>query len=327
MRVLCSISTKGRYENYLPLAIMSVIQQTRKPDHLTIYDDNDAPQDLRQNQAYRYLFHLLDLKGIKWDVVFGQKKGQHHNHQTANKAGYDAVWRLDDDCVAEPDVLEKLLSKLVAGVGAVGGSILNPSHAVTDAPANASSMIWELSQPNKQWFKIQKTHEVDHLHCSFLYRAGIVNYDLRLSKKAHREETMFTFAMKMKGYRILVTPCVTWHLQSQTGGIRSDADTQDFHHDEYIFREWLTFVRSRKQMYVLNNGLGDHYMFRQAINPDPRSIIACCYPEVFHERKVISIADAKQIVDIDAYDVYRWCGEHNWKGTLIEAFREMYKTL
>jgi hypothetical protein len=327
MRILCSISTKNRYENALPMAIMSVIHQTRKPDHLTIYDDNDIPQDLRHNETYRHLFLLLNIKGIPWSVVFGQKRGQHYNHQSANRAGYDAVWRLDDDCVAEPNVLEVLESKLVSGVGAVGGSILLPSMPVTTAPSNAGSRIWELNQPNKQWFKILKTHEVDHLHCSFLYRAGIANYDLRLSRKAHREETMFTFALHLKGYRVLITPCITWHFRAGSGGIRSDNDIRDYRHDDDLFRNWVGFARGRKRIYVLNNGLGDHYMFLQALKPELGSVIACCYPETMKGYNVISIEEAKKLVDIEHYDVYKWCAEHRWQGTLIEAFREMYRSL
>jgi hypothetical protein len=45
-KILCSISTKGRYHTFLPLAIQSVISQTRKPDLLIIYDDNDTPEDM-----------------------------------------------------------------------------------------------------------------------------------------------------------------------------------------------------------------------------------------------------------------------------------------
>ena len=330
VKVLCSISTKNRYETYLPMAIMSAINQTRKPDHLTIYDDNDTPRDLRDIEACRQLFQMLDHVGIGWDVQFGAKQGQHHNHQRANIAGYDAVWRIDDDCVAEADVLEKLLLQLTSDVGAIGGSILTPPTA-TKAPPLCSTKITQLNLPNKQWFPIDKTQDVDHLHCSFLYRTGIANYDLRLSKKAHREETMFTYAIKLKGYRVLITPCITWHLRSQTGGIRSDGDTSDYAHDEAIFQSWLNFkVTSKHRLYVLNNGLGDHFMFLQAVTLTPDDVVACCYPEVIGatgHKNVISIANAQQMVNIDDYDVYKWCIGHNWQGTLIEAFKKMYEDI
>ena len=100
-KILCSISTRGRYDTTLSMAIQAVINQTRKIDHLVIFDDNDQDktQDLREIQVYRYLFNIMDLKGISWQVVYGKKLGQHHNHQMANQMGFDWVWRVDDDCI------------------------------------------------------------------------------------------------------------------------------------------------------------------------------------------------------------------------------------
>ena len=37
--VLCSISTRGRYRSTLPMAIQAVMNQTKKPDALVIFDD------------------------------------------------------------------------------------------------------------------------------------------------------------------------------------------------------------------------------------------------------------------------------------------------
>lgn len=74
MKIVCSISTRGRYHTTLPLAINSVIQQTRKPDHLVIFDDNNKPEDMRKFQTYQYLFAMLDEKKISWQVIFGEKK-------------------------------------------------------------------------------------------------------------------------------------------------------------------------------------------------------------------------------------------------------------
>ena len=81
MSILCSISTKGRYDTYLPLAIQAVITQTRKVDKLVIFDDNDNPIDLRDKPVYKFLFGILDQKQIPWEVLYGRKKGQHFNHQ------------------------------------------------------------------------------------------------------------------------------------------------------------------------------------------------------------------------------------------------------
>jgi len=327
MKILCSISTKNRYDNYLAMAMASIAHQTRKPNHFTLYDDNDNPKDLREIEAYKYLFRLFDVHGITWNVMFGKKKGQHYNHQEANKTGYDAVFRLDDDCVAEPDVLEKLEAQMTSDVGAVGCSILTPPLPIFKY---SSSLITELNVPNKQWSLIGITEEVDHLNCSFLYRAGIVDYDLRLSKVAHREETMFTYAMKLKGYKILITPGRIWHFKSTSGGIRSDNDVSLYQHDEQIFTSWLGFAISKQFLVVLNNGKGDHLVFKKAILSKLKEqykniVLAVCYPELFPDEKTISIADAMQMTDIEQYDVYKLGVQLNWQGSLASLYEKLYK--
>ena len=40
-KILCSVSTRGRYETTLPSVLFSIINQTKKPNHLIIFDDND----------------------------------------------------------------------------------------------------------------------------------------------------------------------------------------------------------------------------------------------------------------------------------------------
>ena len=55
-KILCSIATKGRYFTTLPIVIESIINQTKKPDKLVIFDDNDEPQDLRNHFLYQHFF-------------------------------------------------------------------------------------------------------------------------------------------------------------------------------------------------------------------------------------------------------------------------------
>ena len=47
-KILCSISTRGRYFTTLPLAISAVITQSKPISRLVIFDDNDDPQDVRK---------------------------------------------------------------------------------------------------------------------------------------------------------------------------------------------------------------------------------------------------------------------------------------
>ena len=332
MKVLVSLCTRGRYDNYLAMALSSLIMQTRKPDHITIYDDNDQPKDIRDIPAYNYLLVLMDEKGIGWNVVFGRKQGQHFNDEMANTTpGFDLVWRFDDDCVAEPDCLENLLKEMKDGVGAVGGLVIQPRSA--KLPPNATNKIDDIYSPNIQWFDWDgEPREVEHLYSSFIYRSNIAHFDLRLSPVSFRGETMFNHSLYRMGYKLIVTPKArTWHFQSNTGGNRTEAEElkrqQMYAHDEQIFQDWLKFAQSKRKIYVLNNGFGDHFIFKRVINPDKDALIACCYPDVFPEHTTISIAEAEKLVDVRLYDVYAWCVNNNWQGNLADAFKKMYENL
>ena len=319
-KILCSISTKNRYDTFLPLAIQSVINQTRAPDKLVIFDDNDDPIDLREHPVYQYFFNVMEKKNIEWAVVYGARKGQHHNHQIANTMGYKWVWRVDDDNAPEENVLENLIKHISDDVGAVGGSILTPTWNCL--PRDSTGKIENLDhEENLQWGFITDVKEVDHLHCSFLYRAGIVDYNLSLSKVAHREETLFTYQLKQKGYNLLVVPnAVTWHAKSSTGGIRSEVVQELYAKDEEIFKNIVE--TKNRTVVVLDCGMGDHIVFKNVLKDLNDPIVYTCYPEIIPGR---SIAEAQRLYgNLDAYSVYKKMDEWNWTGSLENAYRKLY---
>jgi hypothetical protein len=319
-KILCSISTKGRYHTTLPLAIKSIITQTKKVDKLVIFDDNDEPKDLRNDPIYMHLFKMLDMKRIEWEWLFAGKKGQHHNHQMANTMGYDFVWRMDDDTVAEPNVLENLFSYMSDEVGAVGGSILTPNWDCREN--NATGLIDNIDKEScKQWGIINKVKEVEHLHCSFLYRAGIVDYNTGLSRVAHREETLFTYKLKLKGYKLLVVPhTITWHFKSPDGGIRTNDKKEMYQYDDFVFQNHLK--NRDKNIVVLDCGMGDHIVFKKVLKDIPNALVFSCYPDIVPGN---SIAEAKHLFgDIECYNIYRKMDNWNWKDSLENAFRKLY---
>jgi hypothetical protein len=317
--ILCNICTRGRYDTTLPLAIQAVVNQTKQIDKLIIYDDNDEPKDLRENQIYKHLFESLNYKGIQWEWVYALRKGQHYSHQMANESGYEFVWRVDDDCRPEQNVLENLLSHMTPTVGAVGGSILTPPYAPV---TNATGRIEDIyTEPNLQWDMIKEVKSVDHLHCSFLYRAGIHDYNLNLSRVAHREETLFTYGLKQLGYDVLVVPdAVTWHMKYNNGGIRSD-NRELFEYDEKIFRNTIGF--KDQTVVVLDNGIGDHIVFKHVLPLLKNPVVFSCYPEVIPGR---SIQEARDLFgSLDQWNIYRLMDKWDWTDSLENAFRKMYK--
>ncbi len=316
--ILCSISTRGRYETTLPLAIQAVINQTKRVDKLIIYDDNDQPKDMREVQLYQYLFDIMAIKGIQWEWVYALKKGQHYNHQMANTSGYEWVWRVDDDCVPEPTVLENLFKHVTDKVGAVGGSILTPPMAPLGEVTGKIEDIY--SEPNIQWNYIKELKQVDHLHCSFIYRAGKFDYNLGLSRVAHREETLFTYGLKQLGYDILVVPDAdTWHLKNKHGGIRMEQQSL-FIHDEQVFQNFIGV--KDKTIVVLDNGIGDHIVFKHVLPLIKNPMVFSCYPSVVPGR---SIQEAKDMFgSIEPWSIYRKMDEWKWTGSLENAFKKMY---
>ena len=320
MQILCSVATRGRYTTTLPLVLSAIINQTRLPDKLVIFDDNDEPQDMRENPMYRHLFAMMDIKGLKWEWLFAEKKGQHHIHQKANEMGYEWVWRCDDDAVPEPNVLEQLCSYIDTTVGAIGGSIFTPPY-IPDTSISTGDIDKIDLEPNIQWGNINVTKEVDHLHCSFLYRAGVHDYNLGLSRVCHGEETLFTWGLRQKGYKILAVPnAVTWHFKNPEGGIRSETKQEMFAHDEQIFRNFLQY--RDKTIVVLNSGLGDHIVFSRILPSIRSPIVFTCYPEIVPGK---SIAEAQNLFgDLDQWNIYKKMAQWKWKDSLENAYRKLY---
>lgn len=320
MQILCSVATRGRYTTTLPLVLSAIINQTRLPDKLVIFDDNDESQDMRENPMYRHLFAMMDIKGLKWEWLFAEKKGQHHIHQKANEMGYEWVWRCDDDAVPEPNVLEQLCSYIDTTVGAIGGSIFTPPY-IPDTSISTGDIDKIDLEPNIQWGNINVTKEVDHLHCSFLYRAGVHDYNLGLSRVCHREETLFTWGLRQKGYKILAVPnAVTWHFKNPEGGIRSETKQEMFAHDEQIFRNFLQY--RDKTIVVLNSGLGDHIVFSRILPSIRSPIVFTCYPEIVPGK---SIAEAQNLFgDLDQWNIYKKMAQWKWKDSLENAYRKLY---
>ena len=319
-KVLCSVATRGRYFTTLPLVLNAIINQTRPVDKLVIFDDNDEPQDMRNEMIYQYFFQMLDIKGIAWEWLFADKKGQHHIHQRANSMGYEWVWRCDDDAIPEPNVLEELYRFTGPSTGAVGGQVLTPPY-MPDTNEVTGKIDNIDSEPNVQWGKFNTARQVEHLHCTFLYRAGVCDYNLGLSRVAHREETLFTYGLHQKGYINWAVPnAVTWHMKNPEGGIRSETKKELYEHDEQIFRNILQY--RDKTIVVLNCGLGDHLVFSHVLPTIPNAEVFTCYPEVVPGK---SIAEAYQIFgDIDPWNIYKKMDQWKWKDSLENAYRKMY---
>ena len=344
-RITVGIPTKNRYDS-LSHTLLSIAMQTLKPVEVLIVDDSDSPIDIRSIPHYAYILKLFYEYKIDWKYHYGQKKGQHYSHQLIqDQAVGDFVFRIDDDEVAESDTLEKLSKLMEDGVGAVAPLVLMPlaeqlKHSIQYLPTNSdNNSIKNIYAPNIQWFrwfeKDDKVKSVDHLYSCFLYRKGIARFELSLSPVAHREETIFSHSIKRAGYKLLVdSTSVVWHFREEKGGIRSHQNQRFYEDDEKIFQGYLKAwnVNSDRKFVVLDNGLGDHYAFKNIL-PKLRSkykniTLAVCFPDMFYDEpglELISIADAKNIFgDIGHFGIYHKMTEWGWDKSLTEAFEKLY---
>ena len=339
--VTATISTKDRYFTSLPNCLIAIATQTVVPDKVLIFDDGEH-KDLRNEEIYKNIFSLFNDKGIEWEVAFGEGKGQVLNHQKAlDIVKTHFIWRLDDDNVAEANVLEKLLGNMDSGIGAVAGLVIDPKMELKTSKLASNNIENIYLGMNEQWFDNGGTvpYHVDHLYSSFLFRveaASGMSYNLKLSPKGHREETLFTYEMKRNGWGLIIDPTVTtWHFRNSQGGIRSGSnDTFLYEHDENIFREKLKewgVIPKFPKLVVLDCGLGDTCVFAKILldmkKKYPHIIVANCYQELFEDDKDIiniSIAEAKMLCDIDQLNIYRKMIDWGWEDSLENAFRKLY---
>ena len=257
----------------------------------------------------------------------------------------DLLYRLDDDNILEPNVIEKIIPLFSdPKVGAVAPAVLHPT-GFSPLISLVSSKIEDIDRGLiVQWFTSKEIKDVDHLYSTFIYRvdAGKHGYSKELSPVGHCEETIFTYGMKLNGWKLLVNPeAVTWHCRENTGGIRTCSDVSLWEHDTQVFNKLLSqwgIKKNKDKFIVLDCGLGDTLMFKTILPEikekykDHQIIMACCYPEVFKDEnfQFISIAEMKQYLEvkggphIDEWNIYKKAWDLGRKMHLIEVFREMY---
>jgi FkbM family methyltransferase len=349
--VTVGIPTKNRYFSTLPTTLLSVMMQTYPIRKLIIVDDSDPKEDgkmtdLRDDPMYQYLFSMLSKKGIEWEVIFGQHKGQHFSHQIVlDKAKTEFVFRVDDDEYLEPNVLEKLMEQMTDGVGAVGCLVLDPkqSQLAPEGYVNNNKISEIYTKENTQWMKQKEgqVFEVEHLYSSFLYRkVEDINFCLSLSDVAHREESIFTHEYFRRGWKLLVTTSAQiWHFRNPNGGIRSNPNPELWTHDEEIFKRKLQSwsIKPDGKIFQIDAGIGDTICFKEIlpelIKKYGKVIVGTYYSLLFKDFPSVQTLHPWQVKDIigekmaDVHNVYRYLWKQSDLGRKIHlktAYEELF---
>lgn len=348
------LCTKGRYDTTLASCLFALANQTEMPKRIVICDDNEEPIDMRKHIVLGQPWNILMMKGVCPEVIFTKGQGQVKSHQLVlDIAETKRIFRVDDDVVLEHNTLASLWDTMdkFPGCPAAAPLIINPSKHTFTPPIVATkisqTLVTKYAIPNVQWFPVKDgaAHFIptEHLYSSFMYDTIVgkkVKYPNYLSKIGHREETIFSHGLfKRAGIPCYVnTQAITYHYHCPNGGIRSYYDGQMWANDETRFREVISACNikpAKIQFFVLDNGLGDHFVFLDFYNrnkerfKDYTKVIACCYPEVFESIEDIvtcSIADAYGIYNInpDTYNIYRHMRDNGWISKMVFAYEDLY---
>lgn len=352
--VTAVICTKDRYD-YLYNTILCVANQTKTPEYLTIYDDSDNKINFDNDYKWIALFDLLTSKNIEYLIVNTKGHGQNKNHQDSIKKSVTRyIWRVDDDLIFGNKVLENLWLSIVynnPGSGAVAPRVFMPNCSLYFN--QVSGKINDIFTKMNMQLCIDGNgkHEVEHLHCTFLYDRTIgVNYHSGLSTVGHREETIFSYRIFKAGYKLIVDlDTEVWHLKANSGGIRSTNVTEEmFLHDEKLFKEELESIQYEKLpnqdktfFGYFNNGIGDHFVFKQLLpqiqEKYDKIILSVCYPEVFWDVKdveLMSLTEGQKIMrKMDKteqdYSIYHYMDNNKDlfnvdENHLLQAYKQIY---
>lgn len=361
--VTAVISTKDRYHTTLSLAVTSILLQKEKPNQIILYDDGEQ-RDLRDDPIYKYLFGCMNYYGISCWVQFGERKGQVLNHQKSiQQAQNEFIWRIDDDDVVEPNSLSELYQTITSNdkIGAVGGVILRSDNhipslqKISDGVYESGGEFYSnrmehiLTHLNIQWGVPQSDEliHVDHLYNSFLFRKSATDgYPMFLSKVGHREETIFTYEIKRKGFDIIINPkSVAWHHRQYSGGIADETKGDNYepwYSDERIFKQIYTEQwgfrwkdeEKKGRTVLLDNGIGDHFAFKsilpKIVERHGSVIIYAFYPDVFYDvdREIVTVKPIHKFSETELskepFNIYSWMANRNWNKNLVDAFEAMY---
>jgi autotransporter strand-loop-strand O-heptosyltransferase len=242
--ITVTISTKNRYLTTLPNCLQSIANQTVLPKRIILFNDGEQI-DFTKDDGYIDILLKFQNENIQIDVIEGEKLGQVKNHQKALKVvKTKLIFRVDDDCVLETDVLETLLDTMDDDVAAVGCLVPFRNQKLEKNPLASNRIEDILLAQNEQWYLPENydVKEVDHLYSTFLFRkrAGKHGYNMNLSQVGAGEETVFTHQMVRNGWRVLFNPnAKIWHHHEETGGIRDTATTEMAMGDNCIFLDTL----------------------------------------------------------------------------------------
>lgn len=272
MKITVSITTRNRYYKTLSLSLTSILNQTLLPYEIILVDDNDK-KEFYDIEIYKNILQLAKLKGVKFSYYHGLSKGQTYAQQLALlKCKTELLFKMDDDNILDSNVLETLYNTIIQdeNIAAVSGLIFCCDTDKKRKPEETPP-IYNKIENIFSYFNIQmcggqskEIKECEHLYSNYLFRKLLVDsYPLEFAPAGHREDTVFTYPLYRKGYKLLINPnCITYHIHNSGGNKKHGFD--DIVRNEELFlskleKEWniipdkLQIKREDNIIYAINN--------------------------------------------------------------------------
>lgn len=273
-KITVLVSTYKRYDSTLPICLLSLANQSRKPDRIVLVDDN-VEKRFYESTELKNIISYLKLKDIQFDYYHGQSKGATFALQIGlDKINNGWILKIDDDNCIEYNVLELFEKNIKDNVGAIGGIILDKNirqnieknlfpKCINGYYNKIENIFSEFNIQliNNQSDEIKK---VEHLYSNYFFRRELVdNYPTELAPSCHREDTIVTHTIFKKGYDLLMIPqAKIYHLNSheKSGDGKWENKIID---NEFIFidylKKWniipnkLKIIEKNKILYAISN--------------------------------------------------------------------------
>lgn len=250
------LTTFERYDTTLPICLLSLANQSRKPDRIILVDDNKEKK-FYESSELKNIISFFKIKGIQFDYYHGQSKGATHALQIGlDKINDGWVLKIDDDNSLEYDVIELFEKNISDNVGAIGGLIIDKGirqdieydlyPKCIDGYYNKIENIF--SEFNIQVIQNQSDEikKVEHIYSNYFFKRDLVeSYPIELSPSCHREDTIVTHTIFRKGYDLLIIPkAKIYHLQTHK-------DSGDGKWDNTMNQNELIFIEKMKEWNII----------------------------------------------------------------------------
>lgn len=254
-RVTIHCTTKDRHSE-IALCLQSLRTQTFQDWDLILLDDASGTH-LTTHHPTNSLINRIKLenhrvKTLRNDISDGVC-GARNKLIQEDTFDNEFVLRIDDDCVYEPDYIEKLMSMMNDCDLATGVVPLMYYPELIRDVVPDTICLHELNDKGeliKREDELAYTYldeqvvDCHQFRTNCLYRKEItdegVKYPTTLTKSGFREELWFSFQSIIKGYKIKAhLGAVSYHLQTQSGGCRSPTYNENVMLDEDTTNKWI----------------------------------------------------------------------------------------